>query len=1145
MRQGSARPAARALLTWCLAVLAGAEAGAQSEGLFSAVDTAAAPIARAWAGEPGTSLPRTIRSRPVRIDLGMLDVARSAADGARSPETLTLNLFEDAVFRARVERSTPTRSGYTLTGPLEDIPFGTMALVVNGQVVAGTVRTLEATWQIRSAGAGLYLIREVDLSTLPPGADPLDPMPQDPRLQPAGGAGPFVIHRVDSPTLPYEAEPLDPTRDDPFVATVAGVRADAEATDDDGAVIDVLVLHTPAAREAEGGTAPIEALVDLWVAETNQAYADSGVIHRIELVGQAETDYAETGEAIPALGHLTDPRDGHMDDAHLLRDAYAADIVHLVFSEAEDACGVAWLMLFPEHDYEDNAFTLSGLYCTAYSFAHELGHAMGLRHDRYAQPDENRPYPYSAGYVNQRAFDAGASESSRWRTVMAYDLQCADAGFSCPLLLRFSNPDQTHLRDPLGVPGDAPTNAVDGPADARRGLNDTRSIVAGFRSSRDRAACKPVFRPERQFVPADGGAFEVSLTIHHECDWTAATEAAFVSLTGAGGAGSGVLTYEVAANEGRGRAGRVTVSGHSLLVEQVGPVNEGICDRTLPVQQAIVQTAGADHCWNVTSGHLSSIRWLNLHGHRVGALKAGDFAGLSGMRQLSLSGNDLTVLPAGIFEGLSGLELLGLFVNGLTSLPEDLFQGLSGLKLLNLSDNNLRELPGAIFSGLSSLEELYVGSNDLTTLPGDLFASLSGLTYLSLAFNDLEALPGGIFAGLSNLDDLILIGNALTSLPEEVFAGLSGLRVLWLGSNALSALPAGLFADLSSLEDLIFQHNDLTALPEGIFAGLDNLQLLWMGANSLTTLREDVFSGLPGLESLSLAGNPLGSLPERVFAGRSRVRFLDLADMELTLLPAGLFADLTALEHLWLFDNELTSLPTGVFSGLTNLHNLELDRNPGAPFTLTLQLVRTEYNTSGGAVAVEVAEGAPFDMASPLSATGATLSADVATIAAGGTVGVGVGVTRRSRTATVRPGPPPEIPRGARCGLPRCFTGIRLVTDGLVEFSARAPFTDDPLHPGVTRVKAIHFLELRERIDLLRQDAGVPRYGWTDPSLTSGVTVRRAHLAELRSALADVYAAAGRPSPAYTDPALPQGTVIRAAHLMELRAAVVALEDRR
>lgn len=95
----------------------------------------------------------------------------------------------------------------------------------------------------------------------------------------------------------------------------------------------------------------------------------------------------------------------------------------------------------------------------------------------------------------------------------------------------------------------------------------------------------------------------------------------------------------------------------------------------------------------------------------------------------------------------------------------------------------------------------------------------------------------------------------------------------------------------------------------------------------------------------------------------------------------------------------------------------------------------------------------------------------------------------------------------------------------------------------MSRVKAIHFLELRERIDLLREGAGLPRFGWTDPILTPGVTpVRRVHVLELCEALAEAYAAAGRPAPAYADTALPEGTVIRAAYLMELRRDVVELE---
>ena len=105
-------------------------------------------------------------------------------------------------------------------------------------------------------------------------------------------------------------------------------------------------------------------------------------------------------------------------------------------------------------------------------------------------------------------------------------------------------------------------------------------------------------------------------------------------------------------------------------------------------------------------------------------------------------------------------------------------------------------------------------------------------------------------------------------------------------------------------------------------------------------------------------------------------------------------------------------------------------------------------------------------------------------------------------------------------------------------------FTDHPIERGVAPVKAIHFRELRARIDALRQRANRPAFGWTDPVLTPGGTpISHLHLTDLRAALGDAYSAASRTAPTYTDPVVTAGaTVIRAAHLMELRAAVAALE---
>ena len=112
-----------------------------------------------------------------------------------------------------------------------------------------------------------------------------------------------------------------------------------------------------------------------------------------------------------------------------------------------------------------------------------------------------------------------------------------------------------------------------------------------------------------------------------------------------------------------------------------------------------------------------------------------------------------------------------------------------------------------------------------------------------------------------------------------------------------------------------------------------------------------------------------------------------------------------------------------------------------------------------------------------------------------------------------------------------------------VTVMAATAFTDH-LRPGLTLVKATHFLELRTRVAALRMREGLPPVRWTDPVLTVGVTpVKRVHLTELRNALDGAYDAAGRSRPTYTDGTETAGvTAIKAVHVMELRNAIVALE---
>ena len=290
--------------------------------------------------------------------------------------------------------------------------------------------------------------------------------------------------------------------------------------EDPRVTIDVVVVHTPAAREAAGGADAIAALIDLMVAEANQAYAASGLRQRLALVGRTEVQYDETGDSSLDLGRLSDPSDGYMDEAHALRGQVGADLVHLIVdADKADVRGIANLR---------GAFGLTVHLGGGAVFVHELGHNMGLLHDRYVQGG-GRAHP-AYGYVNPAGAAAGAARSGRWRTLMAYNAQCGHVHALCPWLLRFSNPRQTFNGAPLGVPfAEGGASGLSGPVDAVAVLEAPGPAVARWRDRFPHANQPPVAAgtlPDRDltrhdrldldlsaaFVDPDGDALSYSVS---------------------------------------------------------------------------------------------------------------------------------------------------------------------------------------------------------------------------------------------------------------------------------------------------------------------------------------------------------------------------------------------------------------------------------------------------------------------------------------------------------------------------------------------------------------------------------------------------------------------------------------------------------
>ena len=184
--------------------------------------------------------------------------------------------------------------------------------------------------------------------------------------------------------------------------------------------------------------------------------ANSNVPARARLVASAQVDYVEPGgQMADDLYAFQDPFDGQMDEVHGVRDAASADFAALLTETGGNAatgCGIAFLMSPLDVFFADAAFSVTKRSCQfGLVFSHEIGHNLGLHHDRYVTQGSGA-FEFSHGFTNIDSLDAGAGRPG-FRTVLAYNNRCQDAGGTCDRIPYYSNPELLWNGQPMGAEG--------------------------------------------------------------------------------------------------------------------------------------------------------------------------------------------------------------------------------------------------------------------------------------------------------------------------------------------------------------------------------------------------------------------------------------------------------------------------------------------------------------------------------------------------------------------------------------------------------------------------------------------------------------------------------------------------------------------
>ena len=212
------------------------------------------------------------------------------------------------------------------------------------------------------------------------------------------------------------------------------------------------------------------------------------------------------------------------------------------------------------------------------------------------------------------------------------------------------------------------------------------------------------------------------------------------------------------------------------------------------------------------------------------------------------------------------------------------------------------------------------------------------------------------------------------------------------------------------------------------------------------------------------------------------VRSLDLSGQKIDALRSNDLLGLHGLRRLDLSNNMLATLPPGLFARVEGLREVSVEGNPGAPFTLTVELARLDAEPWAPGPAQLVAQtmwAAPFSLAATLSVSPTGVAGDLPAtvdIAAGTMAGQPFSVASNNGVALALRTDAAPLPT-TRCGDNPCFRGFQTMPGPALTLFRQPPRalpspTLEPLQGGdELRLPLASLVEAEDPMDELRWQA--------------------------------------------------------------------------